>query len=46
MDEQRPQTQFRKFKNPEQLTRKEMTIAYRMNKTAYTVVKRNYFQST
>ena len=46
MDEQRPQTKFRKFKNPEQLTRTEMTIAHRMNKTAYTVVKRNYFQST
>lgn len=46
MDEQRPQTQFRNFKNAEQLTRGEMTIAYRMNKTAYTVVKRNYFQST
>lgn len=43
MDEQRPQTQFRKFKNAEQLTRTEMAIAYRMNKTAYTVVKRNYF---
>ena len=33
MDEQRPQTQFRKFKNPEQLTRTEMGIAHRMNKT-------------
>ena len=46
MDEQRPQTQFMKFKNPEQLTRTEMGIAHRMNKTDCTVVQRNYFQST
>ena len=46
MDEQWPQSQFRKFKNAEQLTRREMTTADRMNKTAYKVVKRNYFQST